>query len=122
MPLSLNKKAFIAGLSYQVPVNFPGSIPSVTWSGNFYSSTAAVSTVSRQWAAAVYSSFGATYGSLGVKPVDGNTNNPYLNADLAGTPENYKAYLVSGAKGTGGTNYTGTFSPASPLSCAACLR
>src|SRR5262249_12396409 len=37
-----------------------------------------------------------------------NTASIYLNADYAATPENYKLFVVSGAKGSGGTDYTGT--------------
>jgi hypothetical protein len=123
VPLSLNKTAFLAGVEFQVPAGgFPGSVHPVTWSGNFFSNTPGVSSVGRQWAAAVYKSFNTNYGSLGVKAVDGNASNLYLNADLAGTPENYKTQVVKGATGTGGMNYTGTFSPASPLLCGACLR
>jgi hypothetical protein len=36
-----------------------------------------------------YSNFSADYNALGVKPVDDNKRNPYLNDDHAGTPENF---------------------------------
>jgi hypothetical protein len=43
---------------------------------------------------------------------------PYLNSDDAGTPENFKSFVVSGAKGSGGTNYTGTFTTTQTSTCA----
>jgi hypothetical protein len=33
---------------------------------------------------------------LGVKPVDDKVQNPYLNADHAGTPENFKPKVIGG--------------------------
>ena len=44
--------------------------------------------------------------------------NPYLNSDGAGTPENFKSFVVAGAKGSGGTNYTGTFTTTQTSTCA----
>ena len=63
-----------------------------------------------KWAAAVYTNFNADYNLLGVKPVDDNKKNPYLNSDHAGTPENFKPYVIGGATGGGGSNYTGGLS------------
>ncbi|MBV9144423.1 MAG: hypothetical protein JO065_00810, partial [Acidobacteria bacterium] len=34
----------------------------------------------------------------------------YRNNDKAGTPENYKQYVIGGARGGGGKNYTGGYS------------
>ena len=45
----------------------------------------------------------------GVKPVDANRQN--LNADHAGIPENFKQFVIGGATGGGGTNYTGSLGP-----------
>ena len=49
---------------------------------------------------------------MGVKPVNKkDAPNPYKdNDDKAGTPENFKAIVVKGARGDGGDNYTGDFS------------
>jgi len=41
--------------------------------------------------------------------VDDNKKNPYLNSDHAGTPENFKPYVIHGATGDGGRNYTGSY-------------
>src|SRR6185312_8647871 len=86
----------------------PGSISSVTWSGTFYSDTSGVS-INWQWAAAVYTSFGSDYRTLGVKPVDDDSASQYHNSDHAGTPENYKSFVTAGATGGGGTNFTGSY-------------
>jgi hypothetical protein len=44
---------------------------------------------------------------VGVKPVDDNKASQYQNSDHAGTPENFKQYVIGGAGGGGGSNYTG---------------
>ena len=103
--------AFMGGLEFQVPVNFPGSISNINWSATISIDKVGVS-AAWKWAAAVYTSLGA-HSVLNIKPKNGTTQNPYPNNDLAGTPENYKSFLVSGAKGSGGTNYTGTYSTTS---------
>jgi hypothetical protein len=54
---------------------------------------------------------------LNVKPLGGLLQNPYLNSDKAGAPQNFKTFLVSGAKGNGGTNYTGNYSNTSTVEC-----
>jgi hypothetical protein len=110
VPLTFDKNVFLAGLSFPVPVGgLPGGISPVTWSGNFASDRAGVS-LSWKWAAAVYTSFSTDYALLGVKPVDGNQANPYPNSDHAGTPENFKSFVTGGARGGGGSNYTGSYS------------
>ena len=73
--------------------------------------------LTRRWSAAVYTSFAANSG-VNVKPISSSTQNPYLNSDVAGTPENFKSFVVSGAKGSGGTNYTGTFTTTQTSTCA----
>ena len=76
------------------------SIQKATSSAAFATDTPGV-TFQWQWAAAVYTQFSTTYGSLGVNPVD--------NSDPAGTPENFKSYLTTGGSGAGATNYTGFY-------------
>ena len=106
-PLAGN--TFFSALSFLVPANLPGSIRPVTWSGTISTATPGVK-VTWQWAAAVYPNahFSADPSLLGVKPVDDKVQNPYLNADHAGTPENYKLSVIGGATGGGATNYTGS--------------
>src|SRR5205814_10063155 len=86
----------------------PASINAVTWDGHFYSDTAGVN-VNWQWAAAVYKPFSTNLSDLGVKPVDDSTASQYLNNDRAGTPENFKPYVLAGARGSGGTDYVGHY-------------
>jgi hypothetical protein len=106
---TLNGNTFFSGLSFQVPANLPGGIRPVTWSGTISTDTPGV-TVNWKWAAAVYTNFSADPSMLGVKPVDAKVQNPYLNTDHAGTPENFKPFVIGGATGGGGHNYTGNLS------------
>lgn len=105
---NMNKQVFLSGLAFPAPAaGLPGNIRPVTMSGRFSSSKAGV-TLQWEWAAAVYTSFSGDYNALGVKPVSASTENPYNNQDTAGTPENFKAFVTDGARGRGGTNYTGS--------------
>jgi hypothetical protein len=107
-PKSFAGNAFITGVAWQVPVNLPGGIHPVTWSGSF-EADASVS-VNWQWAAAVYTQFAVDGNGLEVKPVDDNHVSVYQNSDHAGTPEAYKSSVIGGATGGGGSNYTGSYS------------
>jgi hypothetical protein len=114
VPLSgLAGNVFLDGVAAQAPApdGLPGGIQPVTWQGAFFSMTPGLN-VQWQWAAAVYmnSSFGANYNLLGVKPVDDNKASVYQNSDHAGTPENFEPYVVGGATGGGGSNFTGSYS------------
>jgi hypothetical protein len=100
---------FLAALAYPVPVALPGGVKPVQWSGQFSSDTSGV-TINWQWAAAVYGAFGADYSSLEVKPTDDNKASVFQNSDHAGTPEAFKSYVVGGATGGGGSNFTGSYS------------
>jgi Kelch motif len=105
----LKGNTFFSALGYLVPANLPGGIHNVTWSGTISTDTPGVK-VNWKWGAAVYTMFDADYNLLGVKPVDDKVRNPYLNADHAGTPENFKTFVIGGATGGGGSNYTGGLS------------
>ena len=100
---------FLSGLAFAVPVNFPGGTNPVVWSGDFSSSGGAFC-ISWKWAAAVYPTFSSDNNALGVKPVDSNSASIYLNSDHAGTPEAFKSFVIGGARGGGGSNYTGSLS------------
>jgi hypothetical protein len=122
VPLSgLAGNVFLDGVALQAPypAGFPGGIHNLTWQGMFFSLTPGLK-IQWQWAAAVYASpiFGADYNALAVKPVDDNNASAYKNSDHAGTPENFRPYVVGGARGGGGSNYTGSYSgtaAASPM-------
>jgi hypothetical protein len=66
-------------------------------------------TVDWQWAASVYTKFG-DYGALDVKSVDDPNHSANHLSDHAGTPELFKSFVVGGACGGGGSNYTGSLS------------
>ncbi len=110
VPAGFSGNVFLAGLPYQVPAaGLPGGIKKVNWTGTFTSSTPNVE-VEWKWAAAVYNPFSGDQNALGVKPIDGDKLNPYKNSDKAGTPESYKSNVGKGARGGGGSNYTGSYS------------
>jgi hypothetical protein len=122
-PLDFDGNVFLGGASLRAPSaggllggllsglglagGFPGGIQNVTWTANFGADTPGLS-VNWQWAAAVYTSFSSNFGNLGVKAVDDPLVDAYRNSNLAGTPESFKQYLTAGARGNGGSNYTGT--------------
>src|SRR5438876_11122063 len=54
---------------------------------------------------------------LAVKPVDDTKASQYKNSDHAGTPENLKTFVTGGARGGGGSNFTGSLSAISGVSC-----
>jgi hypothetical protein len=104
---------FMGGVALPVPNGLPGGIKNVTWSAGFWSDTNNIS-VSWQWSAAVYKSFSTDYNALNVKPVDAN-NLGINNNDQSGTPEAYKSFVVAGATGGGGNNFTGNYTPTKNL-------
>ena len=111
VPATHKDETFVTGLAYVVPQNLPGGIKDVTWSGRLLSNQPGLE-LDWQWAAAVYSGFDQNYNNLSVKPVDKkDVDNAFANNDdKAGTPENFKANVVKGARGNGDKNYTGDFS------------
>jgi len=110
VPSSYGGNVFLAGLPFTVPAGgLAGGINPVVWSGTISTSNPAV-TVNWQWAAAVYTAFNGDPAALNVKPVDANNLSAYANSDHAGTPEAYKSFVVGGARGGGGSNFTGSYS------------
>ena len=110
IPATVGGKSYLTGVEIKVPpTGFPGGVKPVTWSGQISSDTPGVD-VHWQWGAVVYTTFSPEYNSLGVKPVDDPNASTYQNSDNAGTPENFKQYVTGGARGGGGSNYTGSWS------------
>lgn len=108
-PANFSRNVFAGGGAFSAPATgLPGSINPVSWTATLTADQPGV-TLTWNWAAAVYTSFSDNYNALGVKPVDGNQQNPYNNNDQAGTPENYKNSVTAGATGNGGSNYTGSW-------------
>ena len=117
VPSSYTGNVFLSGLAYQVPAGVSLQRAQVTWTGTISGTTNSFH-IGWEWATAAYSGFGALtitntnalYNGLGIKPIDANTGNPYLNNDNAGTPENFESNVIPGATGNGGTDYTGFYS------------
>jgi len=108
IPFDLDDSAFLTGLPWVVPsAGLPADVEPVTWCGTFASDTADIE-IGWRWAAAAYSAFSVDNTTLGVKPMDTDFDNPGANRDLAGTPENFKTFVIPGVRGKGGKNYTGT--------------
>jgi hypothetical protein len=106
---------FISGLSWLVPKRLPGNIRNIEWTADVAIHKPGVSLL-WDWGAAVYSKLGG-HADLDIKPVDHWRNNEYKNHDDAGTPENYKQFLKSGATGKGRKDYTGHHSRKEKVSC-----
>jgi hypothetical protein len=109
VPLNPGGNVFLAGLALPVPNGLPGGVNPVTWTATFQADTAGLS-VNWQWATAVYTTFGSDYNADQVKPVDSNQLSVYKNSDHAGTPEAFRSSVVGGARGGGGSNFTGSYS------------
>jgi hypothetical protein len=115
---------FLDGAAFLVPPGgLPGGIKNVTWQGMFCSSTPDIG-IQWKWAAAVYRFAGFLdqgYEGLGVKPVDDNKASVFKNSDHAGTPEFFRDYVVGGARGGGGSNFTGSYSATASCSASTTL-
>ncbi len=91
---------FMTGLALTVPAGgLPGGINPVSWTATFSSSDPNISG-SWQWGAAVYTDFSTDYNALGVLAVDGGRQ--------SGTPLNFGRFVTGGARGGGGSNFTGS--------------
>jgi len=106
---------FATGAIVPAPSGPPAGTQNIQWNVTFSSPNPNLS-VKWQWAAAVYSSFSNDYNAIEVKPVDDNQASQYKNSDHAGTPEAFKPYVIGGARGGGGSNWTGSYS--GTASCA----
>jgi hypothetical protein len=110
IPLSgYSGNVFLEGATLPTPNGLPGGINPVVWQADFTTDTPGVK-INWTWAAAVYSQFSTDPNALGVKPVDGSGANPYRNSDHAGTPESFTQFVHGGARGGGGSNFTGSYS------------
>lgn len=110
-PENTSGNDFMNAFAWQVPApGIPGHAM-VTWNAQFFSK--GQHTINWQWGAAVYTQmpagFPPDYNLIGAKPLDDNHYPPF-NSDHAGTPENIKSFLIAGATGGGGSDYTGGLS------------
>jgi len=116
VPVSGSDEIFLSGLAFPVPASFGKVNGNVAWTGTFSSSTGGIS-MHWKWGAAVYSTFTTDYNALSVKPTHSNSCS-FNNSDHAGTPEGtdsssgrpFKAFVIGGARGGGGSNFTGSWS------------
>jgi hypothetical protein len=121
VPISGSDEIFLSGVAFPVPFSFAkvnGKVTGpVTWQGTFSSTTAGMS-INWKWGAAVYTTFTTDYNQLAIKPTHSKACGAmYNNGDHAGTPEGvdynnqpWKQFLVGGARGGGGSNWTGGWS------------
>jgi hypothetical protein len=116
VPVGYNGNVFLSGYLFHVPPQgLKGGANPVSWTSQFASLEETGLSFQWQWAAAVYTTWGGP--SAGVKPIDATTGSAYLNSDHAGTPENFKAYVIGGARGGGGSNWTGSYSGTASAPC-----
>jgi len=116
VPVGYEGNVFLSGMVVATPSGgLPGGINPVTWTSSFASPTTGL-TFQWKWGAALYSSFGSN-GDVDVKPIDATTGSAYDNSDHAGTPENFKAYVIGGTRGGGGSNWTGSYSGTASAVC-----
>jgi hypothetical protein len=116
VPLAGSDEIFLTSAAFVVPASFGRVQGPVTWLGTFTSTTPGIS-VAWKWGAAVYKTFSSDYNALGVKPTHTHAC-LYNNSDHAGTPEGvdpgsgqrFKDFVVGGARGGGGSNWTGSWS------------
>lgn len=109
VPAGYSGNIFLSGVALEVPPGgFPGGISPVTWSGDFSGSNGNLS-FQWKWAAAVYTMFPSDYNALGVLPIDGGGH--------AGTPVNFGFAVTGGARGGGGSNFTGSYSGTQSNAC-----
>lgn len=98
-----NSEIFTDGFAMQIPVGgFPGGINPLRMTCTFKTNRTESFGLQWQWSAAVYSQFSMDYNDLNVKLIHTNTH--------AGTPQNFEQYVIGGAMGGGGSNYTGGWS------------
>lgn len=115
VPADYSGNIFLSGAAMPV-TEILRSLNPVTWSGEFVSECGSTS-FQWKWAAAVYTQFTTDLNQVGVKPIDGSANNPYANSHHAGTPENFLSFVTGGARGGGGSNFTGSYSGTETVRC-----
>lgn len=96
------KNVFMTGLALKLPNGLAGGQNPVDFQATFSSSTPGVS-INWQWGAAAYTNLSTDYNALGVTAIDGSGLH-------AGTPVNFERNVIGGARGGGGSNFTGSWS------------
>lgn len=109
VPVSGSDEILLSAFSFPAGTDLRAA--TVTWCGDFSADTSGIS-VNWKWGAAVYTCLcGEDYNSVMVKPTHSNACG-LSNGDHAGTPENptLKHCVIGGARGGGGSNFTGSWS------------
>jgi hypothetical protein len=121
VPVAGSDEIFLTGVAFPVPPGFANAgglvRGPVVWQGTLGDTASGGITISWKWGAAVYTNFTTDYNLLGVKPTHSKTC-LYNNGDHAGTPEGidpstgapFKDAVIGGARGGGGSNWTGSWS------------
>ena len=116
VPVHGDDEIFLTGVAVPVPSGgLPGGIK-VNWTGTFDTGGVPGISIDWKWGAAVYSSIGNDFNTLAIKPGH-QTACRVNNGDHAGTPEGvnnnnqlWKQFVIGGATGGGGSNWTGSWS------------
>jgi hypothetical protein len=123
VPVGGDDEILLSGLAVPVPSSGMQGGGNVSWSGTFSSNVPGVS-IDWKWGAAAYSSFTTDYNALAVKSGH-QTACGQGKADHAGTPEGFnndnqpwKKFVTGGARGGGGSNWTGSWSGTQSVSPA----
>jgi hypothetical protein len=108
VPIKGSDEILLSALGIKVPVDLKAA--NVTWNGDFSADVKGIS-VGWKWGAAVYTTnvTTANYNALGVKPAHTGAC-LYNDSNHAGTPENAEKSVTGGARGGGGSNFTGSWS------------
>jgi hypothetical protein len=117
VPVKGDDEIFLTGLAWPVPSGgLVGGINPVNWEGTFSANGTPGVSIQWKWGAAVYSNFTTNYNALAVK-AGHQTACGQNNGDHAGTPEGinnndqpWKQFVFGGARGGGGSNWTGSWS------------
>jgi hypothetical protein len=105
-PRKFDGDIFLGGAALSANAALPGGIKNVQWTNNI-TADAGAPRVRWQWGAAVYHANFSSLDQIQVKAVDDRKVDAFGNADPAGTPEAFKAFLVRGGTGNGGKQYVG---------------
>jgi hypothetical protein len=117
VPVRGDDEIFLTGLAWPVPSGgLLGGVNPVNWEGTFSANGTPGVSIQWKWGAAVYTSFTTDYNAL--EPKAGHqTACRVSNGDHAGTPEGFnnnnvawKDFVIGGARGGGGSNWTGSWS------------
>ena len=127
VPSSFTGNVFLSGIPGPAPLF---TVPAGGWPGGIKPVTLQISanlppgvSLQWQWGAAVYSPFPISFWQAQfVKPLHSTSLDQFHNGDQAGTPENVKQYVVGGARGGGGSNFTGSYSSTGICKAGTVLR